>query len=138
MPVKGGDSVRKKYRETIKSITVKRAEATMAKVVTYAAGASKELAPIEFGNLVNSQFRNVEKTATGYRGTVGYTVGYAAALENPKPGGKLDNWKPLAPENKQGNAWNPISGQGFLRLGFIGIESKPAIRKIIINGFKIK
>ena len=88
MPVKGGDKVRRKYRETIKSITVKRAEATMTKVVTYAAGASKEIAPIEFGNLINSQFRKVEKTATGYRGTVGYTVGYAAALENPTSGRK--------------------------------------------------
>ena len=141
MPFKTGKAPKDllaKYKGIVKNVTTKQAETVMTKIVVYAAGASKELAPIEFGNLINSQFRNVVKISTGYRGTVGYTVGYAAALENPKSGGRLDGWRPVAPENKQGNAWNPISGQGFLRLGFTGQESAPAIQKIIINGFKIK
>lgn len=141
MPFKPGKAPKDllaRYKGKVKDITTKQAEAVMTKITVYAAGASKEIAPIEFGNLINSQFRRVEKTSTGYRGTVGYAVGYAAALENPKAGGRLDGWKPVAPENKQGNAWNPISGQGFLRLAFTGQESAPAIQKIIINGFRIK
>lgn len=141
MPFKPGKSPKdlvKKYKEKVGDLTTKQAEAVMTKIIVYAAGASKEIAPIEFNNLINSQFRTVEKTPNGYRGTVGYTVGYAAALENPKPGGRLDGWKPLAPEHKFGNAWNPISGQGFLRLAFTGQEAAPTIEKIIINGFKLK
>lgn len=138
MPLKGMKQARQKYRVLVGEITEKKAKATLTKVLVYAAGASKELAPIEFGNLINSQFRKIEKTATGWRGVLGYAVSYAAALEDPKPGGRLDNWKPVAPENKFGNAWNPIATQGFLRLGFTGQESGPAIRKILVNGMRLK
>lgn len=141
MPFKAGKAPKDllaKYKGLVSNITNKQARSVMTKITVYAAGASKEIAPIEFGNLINSQFRNVEKLANGYRGTVGYTVGYAAALESPKSGGKLDGWRPRPPEEKAGKGFNPIAGQGFLRLGFTGLESAPAIQKIIINGFKIK
>lgn len=141
MPFKPGKSPKdlsNKYKKKVNGIVKEKAEAVMTKVITYAAGASKEIAPIEFGNLINSQFRRVEQISSGYRGTLGYTVSYAAALENPKAGGRLDGWKPVAPEHKFGNAWNPIASQGFLRLAFTGQEAAPAIQKIIINGFRIK
>ncbi len=137
MPVKGGNAVRANYRKKIDEINSKRVKAAVTKIITYAAGASKEIAPIEFGNLINSQFRNIEKTSTGWRGTLGYTVGYAAALENPKSGGRLDGWQPKPPEDKFGPAWNPISQQGFLRLAFTGQEAKQTIEKII-QGIKLK
>jgi hypothetical protein len=88
MPFKPGKSPKdlsNNYKKKVTGIVKDKAEAVMTKVITYAAGASKEIAPIEFGNLINSQFRRIEQTSTGYRGTLGYTVGYAAALENPKP-----------------------------------------------------
>lgn len=138
MPLKGMKQARQKYKVLVGEITEKKAKAALTKVLVYAAGASKEIAPREFGTLVNSQFRNITKTKTGWRGTLGYAVSYAAALEDPKPGGRLDNWKPVAPENKLGNSWNPISGQGFLRLGFTGQESGPVIRKILVNGMRLK
>ncbi|AUR95665.1 neck protein [Vibrio phage 1.210.O._10N.222.52.C2] len=138
MPVKGMNQARGRFKSIMSGISDKKAKAALTKAIIYGAGASKEIAPKEFGNLINSQFRKIEKTATGYRGIVGYAVSYAAALEDPKPGGKLDGWQPRPPEQKDGNAWNPIASQGFLRLGFTGLESGPAIRKILVNGMRLK
>ncbi|MDB4306031.1 hypothetical protein N9980_00530 [bacterium] len=132
------DKAKKKYRDSIAYATGKASKAALTKALVYAAGASKELAPREYGTLVNSQFRSVEKINTGWRGTLGYAVSYAAILENPKAGGKMDNWQPVAPENKLGPDWNPMASQGFLKLGFLGLESRPAIEAILQQGIKLK
>ena len=141
MPFKKGkspDDVTAKYATIIDGITVKSTNEALTKALVYGAGASKEIAPIEFGNLVNSQYRYIEKTPTGFRGFVGYSVNYALFLEDPRKGGRLDGWQPRPPEDKEGPAWNPIASQGFLRLGFTGLESGPMITKILTDGITKK
>lgn len=141
MPFKAGKSpkdVSRKYKAVVNDMAGRKVKTALTKVVVYAAGASKEIAPVEFGSLVNSQFREVNKTDFGWRGTVGYTQSYAAALESPRPGGRLDGWKPKPPEEKFGPAWNPIATQGFLRLGFLGQESRPAIERILKREITLK
>ena len=141
MPFKAGKApkdVASNFKQIVGTMTTKSTKAALTKALVYGAGASKEIAPIEFGPLVNSQFREIIKTDFGWRGIVGYAVSYAAALESPKPGGKLDGWNPRPPEQKDGNAWNPIASQGFLRLGFTGLESGPMIQKILTQGIKLK
>lgn len=141
MPFKAGKSpmdISKKYKSRIEKLASENVKSTLTKVVVYAAGASKEIAPIEFGALVNSQFREVTKIADGYRGTVGYTVNYALPLEDPKRGSRLDGWQPRPPDKKQGPAWNPRASQGFLSQAFTGREESETIRKIVIDGLRIR
>ena len=141
MPFKKGKSpaeLTSKFSQIVGNMTEKSTKAALTKAIIKGAGFSKEIAPIEFGTLINSQFRMIEKTATGWRGIVGYAVNYAVYLESPKAGGRMDNWQPRPPEQKEGNAWNPISSQGFLRLGFTGLESGPIIQQILRDGIKLK
>lgn len=45
MPLKGMKQARQKYKVLVGEITEKKAKATLTKVLVYAAGASKEIAP---------------------------------------------------------------------------------------------
>lgn len=138
MPVKGLGSVKANAKKVLGELGGRYTKAAISKALVVGASNSKEIAPIEFGTLINSQYRGIEKTDRGWRGFVGYATNYALALESPKAGGRMDGWKPKPPEEKKGNAWNPISSQGFLRLGFEGIEAAPQIRKILIEGQRVR
>ncbi len=137
MPVKGGNAVRANYRKKIEEINSKRVKAAVTKIIVGASGRAKEKTPVEHSKLINGQFHRVEKTSTGWRGTVGYIEDYAGLLNNPVAGSKLDGWQPKPPDKKEGSAWNPNSHQGFLTLAFTSPESKKLIMEIL-KGIKLK
>lgn len=42
------------------------------------------LTPIDTSNLLNSQYRSLNKTASGIRASIGYTASYAPYVHDPK------------------------------------------------------
>jgi hypothetical protein len=111
-PGKGGANVVRNYKRVVGKMTGPRTESAMAKVLSIGMTGAKELAPLEYGPLINSAFRRTEKTQYGLRGVAGFAVGYAIYLhQNP-------NWSPRPPDKKTGPAWNPNATPKFLERGF--------------------
>lgn len=123
MPVKGASAVRKKMRRVFKDINQKKAVQFVNAVISIGASQSKQWAPVEFSNLINSQISNVTQTADLVTGTLSYNTSYAAALEFGK------KWKPRPPSEKAGPAWNPNATPGYLRRGFEDPESRSLIKQ---------
>lgn len=82
-----------------------------------AAARAIELTPVEYSTLRNSQFTNVVKATTGFRGTVGYGVYYAKYL-NGLPGYRTPTWSPRPISEKRGPATNMNAEPQFLDKGF--------------------
>ena len=117
-------------------------EKTMTEILAVIDSYSTQYVPIDTGALLNSRFRKVESTPTGLIGTIGYVQEYAAPLHSPKPGGKMDNWQPVTPEDRAmkmsaknypssgvSGGYNPFAQQGWLSLGIE--ESRNDIKRII-------
>lgn len=71
------------------------------------------LTPIDTGNLINTQYRRMEKRGNVWRALIGYTAAYAAAVHAKSGAGK---GKPR--QNGNGNYWDPDAEPGFLTKGF--------------------
>jgi hypothetical protein len=125
MPVTGVSKVKAGYKRVFKEIRDKKAVQFITAVNSIGASASKELAPMEFSTLVNSQIMDVDIVGSKVIGTVSFNTFYAAFLEfNPK-------WRPRPINLKEGPAWNPKAEPHFLRKGFESPESKAAIKQAI-------
>lgn len=122
MPVTGIKEVRSNMRGIFKDIREKKAPEFIAAVMSIGAAKSKELAPIEYGTLVNSIIIDISNQTSYSRGTIFYMANYAAALE-------FGIWKPVAAANKQGPADNMSAEPHFLRKGFESPESKTHIKQ---------
>jgi len=109
---KDGKAMKGKYLALVGKMTGPKTESAMAKILSIGITGAKELAPLEYGTLMNSAFRRIEKTGAGIRGVAGFTVYYAYYLHE-----KL-NWKPLRPEFKKGPGWNADAEPKFLEKGF--------------------
>ena len=130
MPVTGVDKVKSNYRRVFKDIREKKAVQFVTAVNSIGAAASKELAPMEYGTLVNSQMMDVSKVGNSVVGVVSFNTFYAAFLEfNPK-------WRPRPINLKDGPATNMSAEPHFLRKGFESPESQAAIKQAI-NIFKV-
>jgi len=109
---------------------IKRKAKLFVNAVLSSAGAiSTNYAPIAYGALRNSQYSKVMTGEYKITGELGYTVNYAAALNNNK------NWKPKPPP-KYGNkkrgipsapAWNANATPQFLNKGFESREARESI-----------
>lgn len=123
MPVTGVAKVKAGYKRVFADIREKKAVQFITAVNSIGAAASKELAPMEYGTLVNSQMQNVDVTGSKVTGTVSFNTFYAAFLEfNPK-------WRPVPINIKAGPATNMSAKPHFLRLGFESPESQAAIKQ---------
>lgn len=123
MPVTGVAQVKANYKRTFKDITEKKAPQFIAAVMSIGENHSKELAPLEYGTLVNSITNDITIKESRVTGVLAYNTLYAVILEN-KPG-----WKPRPPDMKAGPAWNPRAEPHFLRKGFEDPESRADIKR---------
>lgn len=130
MPLKGVKQAKQKTKQWSDKV-IKKAESTVTQVLIVGLDASQEYMPREFGLLINSSYRT-QPALKGdvVFGSVGNTVGYAAALHSP--GSKMNGWKPRPPNMKKGNAWNPDAKQGWFTLGFA--DAQQTIDTIVKKG----
>lgn len=122
MPVTGIKQVKANMKRVFKDISDKKAPQFINAVLSIGAANSKELTPMEYGTLINSQLVNVDILGDKVTGSVSFNTNYAAALE-------LGKWKPVAAVNKEGPADNMKATPHFLRKGFESSESKAQIKQ---------
>ena len=96
-----------------------RAARGMTQALVLGASEAAVMTPIDTSTLINSQYRQVEKTGDGIVGRVGYTAEYALAVHDP--------------ENKQ-RFRRATAEKEFLKKGFERAE--PNIRAVISGAIK--
>jgi hypothetical protein len=96
-----------------------RAAKGMTQALILGASEASVLTPIDTSNLLNSQFRQVEKDGESIVGTVGYTAQYALAVHDP--------------DNPQ-NFTRATAEKEFLKKGFENAE--PNIRRVLAGAIK--
>jgi len=137
MPVKNNslNKVRVKLKGIIQDISDDKAPKAIQAALYVGGGHAVTMVPVDTGNLVNSRFEIVEKAASGWRGRMGFTANYAAAVHAMK--GKLKgqpranfgmtgNQSSAGPQQPrafgggtgQGNYWDPQGEPQFLTHGF--------------------
>ena len=97
----------------------RKAARGMTQALILGAAEASAMTPIDTGNLLNSQYRNVQRKGGGLVGTVGYSADYALPMHDP------DN-----PQNFR----RPSARKEFLRLGFERAE--PNIRAVLRGAIK--
>ena len=101
MPYKSGKSVadvNNKIDRFVNKEIPQKIEAGLYSVATSLGGNADFYVPVDTNALMNSREHRVAKVGANFVATVGYYQKYAAALHDPKPGGKMDGWKPRTPE----------------------------------------
>jgi hypothetical protein len=101
MPYKKGRSVadvNNKIDNFVNKEIPQKIEAGLYSVATSLGGYADFYVPVDTNALMNSREHRVAKVGGNFVATVGYYQKYAAALHSPKPGGKMDGWKPRTPE----------------------------------------
>ena len=92
----------------------------MASALILGASEASMMTPIATSTLLNSQFSNVETSASRVVGTVGYTAEYAAVVHDP--------------EHKQ-KFRRASAEKEFLRKGFE--QAEPNIRAVLIGAIRV-
>ncbi len=147
MAMKGFDQLKRNLEQLTEDIEVKKPTQTIVAILQIASNISMKYAPIEYSTLVNSRRTRVFAEGDTIVGTLGYYVDYAAALNNPKKGSKLDGWKPVPQSKKKtrkkgkkagkARASNMIARQGFLTDAFESEEAKREIQIVITEINKV-
>lgn len=135
MPAKSGKdgaTLKAKYSAFVGRMTGPRTDSAMSKVLSIGITGAKELTPLEYGTLMNSAFRRIEKTGATFRGIAGYTVNYAVYLHN------RTDWNPRPPALKSGPAWNPNATPKFLERGFTDPDQLQLMRTAIATEYRKK
>lgn len=130
MPARGFRQAKAKLRRTMGNIEGAVTERTLLEILIIGSGRASIMTPVDTSNLINSQYRRIERGPFGAWGRVGYTAAYASAVHaasgeltgQPRPNGR-------------GNFWDPSGEPGFLRKGFE--ESIPQIQAAIKRGYKV-
>ena len=135
---KGGKQLTQKYAVFVGGMTGPKTESAMAKVLSIGVTGAKELAPLEYGSLMNSAFRRIDRSETGVRGVAGFTGGvsktgfnYALYLHENK------NWNPRPPDKKAGPAYNPNAKPKYLDRGFTDSGQKALMQRAIGSSYKL-
>jgi len=128
---KNGASVKRKYAKMVGKMIGPRTESAMAKVLSTGMTGAKELAPLEYGTLINSAFRRIEYTQHGIRGIAGFTAAYAIYLHENR------NWSPRPVSMKKGPGWNPNAKPKFLERGFTDSSQRALMQKAIGSSYKL-
>lgn len=100
---KQAELVRKRIKTTVEETIPKNIEIALTKAVIIVGNKALEYTPLAFGMLVNSQFRRVSEVKGGWRMSIGYTTGYAAALH------ERTDWSPAPLENASGKKVKPAT-----------------------------
>lgn len=145
MPVSGGDSVRKRIKSAIHEIrTIKTASTLNAVLITGSSNAAL-LTPNDTGNLINSQYIDMQETSDGMKGAVGYTAKYAAwvhempmTLKGKERAdfGKTSSGVSFGGGSGRGRYWEPNKENYFLKKGFER-DGLSEIQRIIKEGYHV-
>jgi hypothetical protein len=104
--------LQRQLNDMLRNATGRQTEAAVAKVLSIGITGAKELAPMEYGTLINSAFRRIYPEGRDIVGIAGFAVSYAFHLH------EITTWNNRAPEDKEGTAWNPNGEPKFLEKGF--------------------
>ena len=126
MPVVGANKIKARMKSFVSDVSDKKAMQFANAVVSQAGLMSKEKAPLEIGDLHNSQRFDVVKNAGRVIGSLSYNTLYASILNDGKY-----KWNPRPPANKKGPAWNPNATQRFLEHGFESKEGQANLAKYL-------
>lgn len=139
-------AVRSQLAATFEKITGPMTEKCITTVLIIGGGYADTMTPVDLGNLVNSRFRRVEKTADGWTGRYGYTADYAAAVHalsaklkgQPRSSVKSFNTKSGATAfaSQSGNFWDPMGEPQWLTKGFER-EGLADIKAAIVREMKL-
>ncbi len=128
-----GIKVVNKFSEAFEEVEA-RSKAFISAVMAGAAARSRDMAPIAYSDLVNSQVMSVTVNGTKVTGSLGYLVDYAKYLEGTPE--KPASWKPKPPPKygykgkPPAHAWNPNARPAFLRLAFESSEAQREIEQL--------
>lgn len=147
MPIKK-NNIKEKYKEFVQEVTLPLTEDVITKVLIIGQSNASALTPIDTSNLINSQYRRVERSGSRWTGKVGYTADYAAWVhEMPgtlksRPRSGVDSfvaYKGTSEErtafaSNTGNFWDPDAEPKFLLKGFER-DGAEEIARAIIDGY---
>lgn len=115
MSWEGIDEVEAGFEQSLFLITQQQTPNAITELLIVAAGYSASMTPIATSNLINSQFRKVDRTMQGWRGRLGYGASYAVYVHEA-PGKLLGTNTPRSPAS-DGNVWDPSAEPKFLEKG---------------------
>ena len=135
MPSRGVKEVRRKITLAIKEISGVKAQKALTVALIIGGGAADVLTPRDTSFLVNSRFRTVTATRSGWNGRFGYAANYAAAVHD-MPGTNVGKNTPRDPlDPSRGVMWQPDAEPEFLAKGFE--QSKAAITDAVLRAMQI-
>ena len=124
----------------------KQAGAAMYSVLTLVENRSLEYVPLDTGALLNSRYKTIEMDGNYVIGRIGFAQAYALPLHSPKPGGKMDGWRPQTPEDRaqrmsaanypssgMSGGYNPSAQQNWLNIGLE--EAWPEAQRAVKEAF---
>lgn len=142
--VKGIKRVRGNINSELELIATQRTARVMQEISITGAAYAAAITPIDTSNLINSQYRQLQKIPNGYEARVGYSANYAAAVSQMKGKlkgqpredfGKTRSGVSFGGGTGKGRYWDPNAEPDFLRKGFE--NAAPEIQEIIKRGYKI-
>lgn len=83
MAVKGLTAARRNTKKLMADTSQRRVFRAITKVLITGAGFAAIKTPVDTSFLINGQYRTVTKAGDGYKGLIGYTAAYAAAVHDP-------------------------------------------------------
>lgn len=115
MPVVGLSSIINRTKKLTLDIADKKAARAVTAGAMVGQAFAQMLTPIDTSNLINSQYRKLERIGGGFRAMVGYTAKYAFFVHQSEGKGK---GLPRKTGTKKGRYWDPDAEPKFLKKGF--------------------
>ena len=124
------------YKKLVGRIGGAMTESAVTKISIAGQSNAAAITPIDTSALINSQFREIVRTATGWSGSVGYTANYAFRVHQAS-GYLLGTSTPRDPEDpSRGNVWDPGAEPQFLKKGFER-DGKEEIEAILAREYSV-
>jgi hypothetical protein len=133
--VKGVNELKKNIQTYVGDKVPKAAERGLYVGLTLIENRSLEYVPLDTGALLNSRFKEIKQQEGLTIGRIGFVAAYALPLHSPKPGGKMDGWKPkpVPSPGKMTGGYNPAAKQDWLNIGLE--EAWPEVQRAIKEEF---
>jgi len=136
MPLKGVKEAKAATAKLVGRISGDLSERTVTEICIIGQGYASVRTPVDTSLLINSQYRKVTHDSNGYKGRVGYTAEYAAAVHDAKGTFKdKDVWRDPW-DHSRGYFWDPKGSPGgsprFLQVAFevdAGADIRAAIKR---------
>jgi len=144
--VKGLAELKRNIDTVVRNTIPQNAERAMYVTLTLIENRSLEYVPLDTADLLNSRFKTIEQEGAVTVGRIGFMAKYALPLHSPKPGGKMDGWKPQTPEDRamrmsaanyptsgMSGGYNPNAQQNWLNIGLE--EAWPEAQRAVKEAF---